>query len=122
MRTTPLLAAMNISQISKIADINCLKLYRSTMVNSSRSAHFYSHVLLRCKGHNTLLDRAENICNSHHFNFSRYLVDDDYPKYCVGQLKAPVLENGLIDSCKMLLQNYSPADKRLLVLLLMPRF
>ena len=124
MRTTPLLQALAVDSVSKLADINCMKLFRSIMFNSSRSANFYTYMLSRSKNHNVLSNRVYNICDSMNFNFTKYLIDEDYVKQCTNVMRAyqSEFQSGLVDSCKMLLHNYTPADKRLLVLLIMPRF
>ena len=122
MRTTPLIQALDIKSLCTLSTISSLKLYRNVMLNKSRSVKFYSHLMTnKCK-YTSLLSRIGDVCLHNDFLKMSLVMSDEYFKNCVKKFKSPVLNDGLVDSCKMLLVNYSAEDKLILKLLLMPSF
>jgi len=122
MRTTPLLHALNIKFLNNLNTAGSLRLFKSIMLNNSRSASFYCHLLRRRPDCHTLMSRVLTTCTANHLSISCLLTNDTYCNRSIRKLKAPLVNDGLVDSCRMLLVNYSAADKELLKLLLTPYF
>ena len=122
MRTTPLIQALDIKSLCTLSTISSLKLYRNVMLNDSRSVKFYSHLMINKCNYTSLLSRINGVCSHNDFMKLSLVISDEYFQSCVKKFKSPVLNDGLVDSCKMLLVNYSAEDKLILKLLLMPRF
>ena len=122
LRTTPLLNAMSIHKIESQRDAHSVQLFKSIMLNDSRSKDFYMHLLRINFQGNTLYSRVKNICDKN-VNFGsipRLLLDDQHTKTCVKRLKAFPAADGVIDSCKTLLSNFTANNKNILRMLLMP--
>jgi hypothetical protein len=122
MRTTPLLYAMNIKKLAVINDIQTVKLFKSIMFNDSRSKDFYLHIFSTDLNAKTLVSRTLDKCRTHGLgSIIQLLFNDTHYADCIQRLKAMPCNDGLVDSCKMLLCQYSVNDKELLKLLLMPQ-
>ena len=94
------------------------------MLNDIRSnyLYFYSHLLCINYQSDALYSRVKNICDNN-VNFGsipRLLLDDQHTKTCVKRLKAFPAEDGVMDSCKTLLFNFTANNKNILRMLLMP--
>ena len=122
MRTTPLIRALDIRSLINISTTNRFKLYNSIMMNGSRSAKFYTHLLRKNCKYTSLVSHVTDVCSTNGFSRLGLLVNDEYFISCIKKLKYSGVNDGLVDSCKMLLVNYSHRDKGMLKLLLMPRF
>ena len=92
------------------------------MLNDSRSKDFYLHLLRINFQCNTLYSRVKSICdkNANFGSIPRLLLDDQHTKTCVKRLKAFPAEDGVMDSCKTLLFNFTANNKNILRMLLMP--
>ena len=122
LRSTPLINALGIHSISSLYDVNSIKLFHSVMWSSTRAKNFYFGRIGNKDNCITLDKRATKICNQNNFSNVQILFDNAYKNECIRKLTAYPAQDGLIDSCKMLLKNYTSDDKSLLRLLLRPSF
>ncbi len=124
-RTSPLLNAMNIPQISKLKDIYCMDLMRCMYLSESRAKQFY-HDIIHSKAYDNkyhnLVTRTKAICDSNELSFVRYMLHEQYHKDSRRSLKTVYTQgsDGLTDSVKSLLNRYNAYNKHMLKLLLSP--
>ena len=121
MRSTPLLHAMKITKCATLVDIQSVKLLKSIMCNDSRSKNLYIHFI--CSNVNscsTLLSRFNEIVSINGISTIRALLNDNDVNCLVREMKAHPVNDGVIDSCRTLLQQYSQEDKEMLKLILTP--
>ena len=121
LRTTPLIHAMSIHKVNTLLNAQSISLFKSIMLNDSRSKDFYMH-LIRSKFHgNTLHNRVLNICGEAGFgSLPRIILDDQFTKNCLRRLKRFPVNDGITDSCRTLLVNFGANSRNLLTILLMP--
>jgi hypothetical protein len=121
-RTTALLQATKTLPISQTIDIQCLELLRSCLFGSSSAQQFYTHILSEndCHMQRTLLERVSSFCNQTNIDLMKYVFNDTYrnSKKCILQEHLPGGQNGLIDSIRYILNNYSYNNKKLLSIML----
>ena len=124
-RTTPLLKALNISKVINLKDVYSLDLFKSIMFSRSRAAVFYSHIMntKQFKGKfNNIVTRSLHVCNENSISIVKYLFNDQYYS-CERKALKTVYKpgsDGLVDSIRMLLRDFSVNDRNLLKLLLSP--
>jgi hypothetical protein len=118
-RTTPLLKALNIKDVSSVVHIQGANLLRSCLLYKSKASMFYSRLL--CKmGQNdkalTLVHRSNSYFNDNGFNLLRYLMNDKYRYSINKELKCwvPDGQDGLIDSIRSLCTNFDNHARDLL--------
>jgi hypothetical protein len=121
LRSTPLICALRINSIGALYDVNSVKLYHSIITSSTRGRNFDFHRIRKNDNCITLDKRVAKICNVNKFSNVRILMNDDYRKDCIKKINAFPVQDGLIDSCQMLLKHYTNDDKAMLKLLLKPR-
>ena len=121
LRTSPLLHALGVNRMRVLTDIHSVKLFRSIMFNDSQSKNLYTYFLRSGFGGNTLLNRVRSLCAESGFrSIITVLFNDKYVDNVIKSHKSHPNNNGIIDSCKMLLRTYSSSDRELLRLLLYP--
>ncbi len=123
-RNTPLLNAMNVNKIPKLRDIYTLDLLRNAMYSQSQARTFYNFII-NSGSHNNpcnLVSRVNTICHTNHVPFMKYVFNDNYYTDSRRSLKIVYIHgtDGLTDSVKLLLNNYTYYDKEMLKLLLTP--
>ena len=69
--------------------------------------------------HNSLIARCKHICNSEHISLTRYIFDGPYANQCKKKMNT-ISTDGLSESIKGLLFNYTSQSKHLINLLLKP--
>jgi len=127
-RNSPLLSALNLPRIRDLIDIHSLNLARTNILSSSRSKYFYNH-LIRChsnnsvnmSNHNDLISRVKKICNVRQLSFSKYVLNDSYRLQVKNRIKySNVVNDGLVDSLKLLLNDFNCDNLKIARLLLCP--
>ncbi len=123
-RNSPLLNAMNANKIPKLRDIYTLDLLRNAMFSQSQATTFYNFIINSGSYNNpcNLVSRVNTICHSNHVSFMQYVLNDKY--YTDSQRSVKIMythgTDGLTDSVKLLLKNYTYYDKEMLKLILTP--
>ena len=123
LRSTPLMNAMNIHSILRINEHNSMKLLKSILCGSSSCKDFYFYIWrsqCRNNNYNTLFDRNIKYCDKYDISLVKYLLDDAYAKRCCKIFKPVIINNGLVDSLRHLLKDFSENDQCLTKLLLSP--
>ena len=69
--------------------------------------------------HNSLISRCKHICDSEHISLTRYIFDGTYANQCKKKINT-ISTDGLSDSIKGLLCNYTSQSKHLINLVLKP--
>jgi len=127
-RNSPLLSALNIPRVKDLMDIQSLNLARTNILSSSRSKHFYAH-LIRCHSsnninmsrHNDLISRVKKICNERQYSFSKFVLNDSYRLHVKNSIKYNnVVNDGVVDSLKLLLNDFNCDNVEIARLLLSP--
>ena len=121
LRSTALLNALDIKKLNKLIPINSLKLFNSIMQGTSRSRHFYNHVIKNCGAKdNNLFARCQKFCSSHNVSLLNLTINVQSCKsFCKSFISQPI-NDGFTDSVSMLLRNFTPHDQDLIKLLLSP--
>ncbi len=122
MRTTPLLGAMGIAKVSTMIETQSINLLKSIMSNNSGARNFYLHMLeyQSQRQYNSFITKIHGICNSNNISMVKFMCDDTYASNVKTNMKMVPINDGLTDSVKMFLKNYSKKDKEMLKLLLSP--
>jgi ERCC4-related helicase len=68
-----------------------------------------------------LHDLVKETVSSQAMSATRILLDDDYFNMLIRQLKSHPVDDGIIDTCRTLLQEYSQGDKEMLKMILSPQ-
>ena len=122
--STPLLAALFIPKIDTVLNTQTLQLFNSIMGNNARAKKLYCHVLknFSCTSpQSTLIHRAIDICRRNDTSIVKTIFDKNYVKNVCKQLKKKdCVNDGLVDSCRQLLNQYDGYNKYMLELLLTP--
>ena len=124
-RNTPLLKALGIRTIRQVVNNNQLSIMRNALWNTSRARNFYMCMLKKYERgvitykHNSLISRCKHICDSEHISLTRYIFDGTYANQCKKKINT-ISTDGLSDSIKGLLCNYTSQSKHLINLLLKP--
>ena len=81
-----------------------------------------SHVCNKNVTKDSLIDHAYLACKKHDFSFIRYAIDDKYALKCRSKLQAFPVNDGVVDSVRLLLfnDNEDIYDHNMLNLLLSP--
>ncbi len=123
-RSTHLLNAMNVNKIPKLRDIYTLDLLRNAMYSQYQATIFYNFIINSGSYNNScnLVSRVNTICHTNHFSFMQYIFNDKYYTDSRRSLKIVYIHgtDGLTESVKLLLNNYTYYDKEILKLLLTP--
>ena len=122
MRTTPMINAMNIQTISNMIVIQSINMFKAIINNSSGAKDFYNN-LMKTSSHrqfNSYLRDIHHICRDNEISLVKFIVNDDYSIRAKKSLKCLPQPDGLTDSIRMLLSNYSNYDKELVKMLLSP--
>ena len=115
---------MKVTRVDKSVELQTLSLIRTMFTSSSRTQHFYSHLLDQhmnnesvCK--KNLVYRAINICNKYNISFTQTLCDE---KYVRGKnIFNQFTENdGIIDTVRYLARNLDNNNRHLINLILSP--
>ena len=121
-RTTQLLQALKMVNISQIIDINNLFLLKNVLYSNSAAASFYS--LMRKKNVKLpylLTTRVTKICQNFNIDMLKFIFNDNYAFEIKNRLLSSPKnnENGLVDSIRDLLgQDANVFNLNLLKLLL----
>ena len=121
--TKPLLKAIGIKPISESISVSSLELFRAHVRSSSASFDFYSDLLKFNKIrtiNKSVLARAHKYCISKNINLFHYMSNNKYRQTMKKHVTAPMSNStdGVVDSIRLLLNNYSPFNCFLLNLLL----
>ena len=118
--TTPLIDALNIQSFATSIGLASLKLLRSTLTHSSAATAFYQHLMgtPRSLHPKSLVNRAMHYAETTGLDFAAFLLDNDYFK-CHRKSPTPDCD-GLIDSIRVLLNDYSAQSRDILQLLVNP--
>ena len=122
MRSTPLLAALNVPQIKNVISANGMLLLNSIIASKSRAKDFYFHILRNLDNscQSSLAHRCLSFCRDNDIRFIKGLFDKKYLSQQCKKVKSYGPGDGLIDSCRQLLQNYDEYNRYMLWLLLRP--
>ena len=115
--------AMNIHSILRINEHNSMKLLKSILCGSSSCKDFYFYIWGSHGSNNnfsTLFNRNLKYCDKYDISLVKYLLDDAYAKRCCKIFKLVIINNGLVDSLRHLLKDFSENDQCLTKLLLSP--
>ena len=113
--STPLLKALGLLTISQSISVSTLELLRSCVLSTSKTGSFYAKQLF-CAGksaHNrTLLGRAHKIAESKNVRVVQYIFDDKYRQSIKCQLQSRTKNgtDGLVDSIRTLISDYTPTS------------
>ena len=124
-RNTPLLKALGIRTIRQVVNNTQLSIMRNALWNTSGARNFYMCMLKKYERgvitykHNSLISRCKHICDSEYISLTRYLFDGTYAYQCKKKINT-ISTDGLSDSIKGLLCNYTSQSKHLNNLLLKP--
>jgi exonuclease III len=119
LRSTPLLDAMRINRVHSLVNVNTLRLFKSALLSSTRAREFYTFTLSNnVTAGNLLSHRFTNVCKLYNFNTFNVLFNDEAIAKCIKEMKVFPSNDGIVDSCVRLLQNYNANDKDILRLLL----
>ena len=121
LRSTPLLHAMKIKKFDTLVAIHSVKLLKSVLSSDSQSRTLYMHFIHNSFRGPTLLSRFNRVVSNNGMSFIRTLVHDEDSQALIRQLKSHPVNDGVIDSCRTLLRNYSQSDKDMLRMLLFPQ-
>ena len=118
---TPLLEALALKKIAKTLQVQQLSLLRNALFNNSKARTFYLYMIKRgtTQSDKNLITRCFNIRKTHHVSLMRYVFDERYANQCKKQIHS-VPQNGVTDSVRTLLTNYSQHSKQILKMLLSP--
>lgn len=121
-RTSPLLEALGINTIQETVGSSCMKLLRSCITFASNAKNFYSYLLCQplTSSSNTLVNRAMNFARESDIDFNLFLFNDSYFNAYKKRKNAYDSDNGLIDSIRTLLTDYSMNSRAILQLLVNP--
>ena len=121
-RTTPLLQALKMVNISQIIDINNLFLLKNVLYSNSAATSFYSLMLKKnVKLPYLLTTRVTKICQNLNIDMLKFIFNDNYAFEMKNRLLSSPKnnENGLVDSIRDLLgQDANVFNLNLLKLLL----
>ena len=121
LRSSPLLNALNISTILRTCEKNAMNLLKSILYGSSSCKDFYFYLWsspsqkAKC---DTLLSRNMNYCVKYNISLVKYVLDDQFTKQCHKLFKPVTVDDGLVDSLRMLFTNFDENDQNLTKLLL----
>jgi hypothetical protein len=124
LRSTPLLSALYISNIDSTINAQNLQLFNSVMGNSARARKFYCYILknlskISCQ--TTLLHRVISICDNRTFGIVKTIFSRSSVRtLCKSMKRQGFFNEGLVDSCRQLLRQFSPNNRNLLEMLLQP--
>jgi len=122
-RTTPLIQALDIPSLETSIGLASLNLLRSSVLHPSMATPFYSHLLTSTSSlslsSDTLVKRCREFCDKHALSIHRYVFNDCYRKEIMSNLKCVDL-NGLVDSIKILIHDYSDTARNIVQLLVNP--
>ena len=120
LRSSPLLNALNINSILRTNEKNAMNLFKSVLHGSSSCKDFYFYLWSSSRKDkcDTLLYRCMNYCYKYNTSLVKYVLDDEYSKQCHKLFKPVTVNNGLVDSLRMLLVNFDENDQNLTKLLL----
>ena len=121
--STPLLQALRIQPISKTVHLHTLKLLSSCLYSNSRCGTFYRYLLSSEKetfNTDTLLGRALSTCRLYSMDLNQYLLNPRYQSYLktLSDAHQQEGEDGLMDSVRFLLKDYSDDIQKVLCRLL----
>jgi len=117
--TTPILQALDIQSVSNAVDFRALNLLRSCLLHPSGASQFYSNLLMHESGsktQNTLVGRTLQTAHQHGINVLKFVMNSEYYMSVKRLLKGRVAfgSDGLIDSVRGLLSNYTQHDRVML--------
>ena len=120
-RSTPLLQALNVHNISRSVDFNTTSLLHNILKNPSEASKFYTWLLnehVHCP--KLLTSRVKQICQDHKFNFLKACISEDYHNEIKCKMFNNVKngDNGTVDSIRHLLKYKYDNNSNLLRLLL----
>ena len=129
--STLLLEALNILPIKRTLFVYSLDLMRACLLGNSQCNTFYNYLIkneakIKMSNNKTLVGRIEkynsntsNMCN---VNITKYVLNDSYRASVKAKLIKPTLGgvNGIVDSIRTLITNYSSANRDILYNLLKP--
>ena len=116
---TPLLEAPALKKIAKTIQVQQLSLLRNAIINNSKARTFYLYMIKRgtTQSDKNLIIRCFNIRKI--VSLMRYVFNERYANQCTKQMHS-VPQNGVTDSVRTLLTNYSQHSKQILKMLLSP--
>jgi hypothetical protein len=124
--STPILQAVNIKPVSQCIGLKSLNLLKSCFLYKSSATKFYSHLLCNDTKYTdrTLVGRAQCFSKGHDINLMKYVLDECYKVTTTKTLKGSILtgQDGLVDSARVLLNNYSVDGARDILQLLVASF
>ena len=103
-KTTPLLQAIGIDNISVTAEVNRLSLFKSMVLSTSRCGVFYQHMLSnvvngKLSSHKNTISSVLQTCRKHNISIIQYLCDESYQLKCKNVIRYRP-ECGVADSVK----------------------
>ena len=117
LRSSPLLSSMGIRKIDCIIQCQAIKLFNSMMLSTTRASCLYQQSL-RNNNYLGLVNRVKEICISQGLSFSKICTDRSYCQKVCCIIKQIPVNDGVVDSCRSLLNDFNEQNKELLKLLL----
>ena len=120
-RTSPLLDALNVVPVRETIAVSSMTTLRSSLLHSSHAKNFYTFLMCQqtMKTTKTLVNRALTCAQETDVDFNQFLFNDSYFKQ--KRRVSHVFNDGVVDSIKGLLFDYS-AENRDMVQLLVNTF
>ena len=89
-----------------------------SLLSDANAQQFYVNVLSNHAGYvkNTLIDKVLSICNKQKIDFMSYVFNDNYRNTYKKNLQYQPVDgqNGLIDSIRFILNNYTSVNRNIL--------
>ena len=93
-----------------------------SLLSDANAQQFYVNVLSNHAGYvkNTLIDKVLSICNKQKIDFMTYVFNDNYRNTYKKNLQYQPIDgqNGLIDSIRFNLNNYTSVNRNILSILI----
>ena len=108
---------MGTRKIDCIIQCQAIKLFNSMMLSTTRASCLYQQSL-RNNIYLGLVNRVKEICIRQGLSFSKICTDRSYCKKVCCIIKQIPVNDGVVDSCRSLLNDFNEQNKELLKLLL----
>lgn len=125
-KNSPLLDALHIKRVDELLHAQTLSLLRRSVLDTSQARRFYLHLLrmhqqFNMSKHTSLLANSKVIADDIGISLMQYIFDDSYANAQKNRI-THTDPNGLTDSLRFLLNNYSDPQAQVLTSLLLKPF
>ena len=112
-RSSPLLSALGVRKVDCLVNCQSIKLFNSIMTSKTQICNVYKYAF-RKHLNIGLLSRVKTICSDKRLSVVKIMVDKKYCTSVCKSLKRLPINDGIVDSCRTLLSNYTSGNKALL--------